>query len=65
MSWDAMLSDTTPWGQEPQPVTPESLAREHMYEAWLREDVRRRGVMARHAWNAAWAAARDYERNQP
>jgi hypothetical protein len=58
-----MLADTTPWGQEHKPA-PDDLARERLYEAWLKEDIRRRGVMARHAWNAAWAAGRHYEQEQ-
>lgn len=47
-----------PTGEEP-PRTPDQEARDNAYEAWYMQDIRRRGVMARHAWNAAWAAARN------
>lgn len=62
-----MLSTSPrPTGEEP-PRTPDQIARDRAYEAWLAGDIRRRGVMARHAWNAAvaWAFAYKAEQEQP
>jgi len=57
------LTDTTPWITDDRPA-PEPV-RDELYEAWKALDPRHTGVMARHAWNACWEAARNYFKENP
>jgi hypothetical protein len=54
------LPDSTPWAGGAA-SSPAPAGRDEAYEAWKRADDRHTGVMARHAFNAAWAACLERE----
>lgn len=56
--------DTTPFPTDPQTPTPETQAREILFDQWRKQDHRRHGVMARQGYYAGFTAALNYLKEQ-
>lgn len=56
--------NTTPLPTGPMP-TEHDQAMDRQFTTWRNQDQKRGGVMARHAWYAAWRAGIQYAKTHP
>jgi hypothetical protein len=56
--------NTTPVPDARTPTEPD-LAMDRQFTTWRTQDQKRGGVMARHAWYAAWRAGIQYAKTHP